>query len=530
MTTPELSFTLPDNLSDQDLLEGLGEMFRLEPDNRSGGYRTVYHDSFDWRIYQAGGVLAETHGATSHCLEWRDRKNGALLGTQPLTRTFRRFVRDWKSGEMRERLEPVLEMRAVLPRVELESDVRGYRLLNEDDKTVVRLLLEQSRSRLSGDTGEFRPLGRRLRLLPVRGYDRELAEATTLLMGRFQLRQTAPVMLDEALAAIGRRPGDYSAKLDFQFKPDQRADTVVREIHLFLLDIIEANVGGLIADVDSEFLHDLRVAVRRIRSALNQIPRVFPEEAEPFRSEFAWLGKITGPTRDLDVYLLEFGRYRNSLPEPFRADLDPLRDFLTAHRKVEQRKLVKHLKSARFQKLCAEWRAFLESPPPRSPSASNAARPIREVADRQIRKMFKRVLKEGMALHADSPPAELHELRKSSKKLRYLMEFFQNLYPAKEISPLIKSLKKLLDALGMFQDREVQANKLRQFAHQMEQEGTVQTDTLLAMGMLVDGLLRGQQEAHADFLRRFSMFAAKGNQKILRQLIASTATDQERTE
>jgi CHAD domain-containing protein len=529
MISPEPSFTLPESLSDQDLLAGLGEMFRLVPDNRPGGGRTLYHDSFDWRIYQAGGVLAETHDGRSHRLEWRDRNNGTLLGAQPLTRRFQRFVRDWKSGELRKRLEPVLEMRALLPRVELESSGRGYRLLNEDDKTVVRLLLEQSRSRLPGDAGEFHPLSRRLRLVPVRGYDRELAEAAILLRDRFRLPQTAPVMLDEALAAIGKRPADYSAKLDFRFKPEQQADAAVREIHLFLLNIIEANVDGLIADIDSEFLHDLRVAVRRTRSALNQIPRVYPEEAEYFRAEFAWLGKITGPARDLDVYLLEFDRYHNSLPEAFRADLDPLRDFLVSHHKIEQRQLVKHLKSARFNKLCTDWRAFLESPPPRPPSASDAARPIREVADRRIGKMFKRVVKEGTALHPDSPATELHELRKSCKKLRYLMEFFQNLYPAKEIEPLIKDLKKLLDSLGMFQDREVQANKLRQFAHQMEQEGTVQTDTLLAMGMLVDGLLRGQREAHADFLRRFARFTAKDNQKVLRQLISSAATAQEGT-
>ena len=190
MTPPESSFTFPESLSDQDLLAGLGKVFRLVPENRSGGSRTIYHDSFDWRVYQAGGVLAETHDGRSHRLEWRDRKNGTLLGTQPVTRRLPRFVRDWKSGEMRERLEPVLEMRALLPRVELESDARSYRLLNEDDKTVVRILLEQSRGRLPGDSGEFRPLNRCLRLVPVRGYDRELAEAAILLQDRFGLQPT----------------------------------------------------------------------------------------------------------------------------------------------------------------------------------------------------------------------------------------------------------------------------------------------------------------------------------------------------
>lgn len=530
MTPPEPSFTLPDSLSDQDLLQRLEEFFRLVPDTRTNGYRTIYHDSFDWRIYQAGGVLAEIHAGRGRRLEWRNRKTGALLGEQSRAGKLPRMLRDWAPGQLRERLGPILEMRALLPRVELESRVRGLRLLNEDDKTVVRLLLEQNRCRLPDDDGKLQPLGRRLRLVPVRGYDRELGDVETLLLDRLRLPQTAPVMLEEALAAVGRRPADYSAKLDFRFDSEQHAATAAVKIHLFLLHIIEANVAGLLADIDSEFLHDLRVAVRRTRSALNQIPRVFPEEVEHFRSEFAWLGKITGPTRDMDVYLLEFDRYRERLPEAYRSDLDPLHDFLMVHRKIEQRQLVKHLKSVRFRNLCAKWRSFLESLPPQSPSAANAARPIRELADRRIMKMFKQVLKQGMAIHGDSPPSELHELRKSCKKLRYLMEFFQNLYPPQKIKPLIRRLKNLLASLGTFQDREVQADKLRQFAYQMEQEGNVQTATLLAMGMLVDGLLRGQRQAHAEFLHCFSRFAAADNRKILHLLTSLSRANRKEIE
>ena len=107
-----------------------------------------------------------------------------------------------------------------------------------------------------------------------------------------------PLIL-EALAAAGRVPGDYSSKLGFRLDPEQRADVTAKEILLHLLDTIEANVPGTRANLDSEFLHDLRVAVRRSRSALTQIKSVFaPEVVEDYKERLAWVGQITGPVRD----------------------------------------------------------------------------------------------------------------------------------------------------------------------------------------------------------------------------------------
>ncbi len=74
-----------------------------------------------------------------------------------------------------------------------------------------------------------------------------------------------------------------------------------------LLDTIEANVPGTVRDVDTEFLHDLRIAVRRTRSALKLAGDALPGGvAGRYRAEFKWLGDLTTPTRDLDVYLLGF--------------------------------------------------------------------------------------------------------------------------------------------------------------------------------------------------------------------------------
>jgi CHAD domain-containing protein len=273
--------------------------------------------------------------------------------------------------------------------------------------------------------------------------------------------------------------------------------------------------------VDSEFLHDYRVAVRRTRSALTQVKKVFPDDrTEHFKERFAWLGQITGPTRDMHVYLLGFDDYRDSLPQDFQKDLEPLRAFLRAHQKLEHGRLVKKLASAEYKKLMEEWRDFLKETD-LDPASKHGGKPLAEVANKRIYKMAQRVFDEGDAIDAQSPPEDLHELRKSCKKLRYLMEFFQSIYPPAKIGGLIREIKRLLDNLGDYQDLEVQASKLREFAHQMVKEGDTPADTLLAMGMLVDGLLRRQQEKRGEFKERYARFADKENRQRFRVLFES---------
>ena len=83
-----------------------------------------------------------------------------------------------------------------------------------------------------------------------------------------------------------------------------------------MLEVIEANLEGTIADIDSEFLHDLRVSVRRSRSVQRELKRVFPpDELAHYRAEFRWLQQATGDVRDLDVHVLEFDDMRALVPE-----------------------------------------------------------------------------------------------------------------------------------------------------------------------------------------------------------------------
>jgi CHAD domain-containing protein len=178
------------------------------------------------------------------------------------------------------------------------------------------------------------------------------------------------------------------------------------------------------------------------------------------------------------------------------------------------------LDSPQFAALVRDWRVFLDAPLPPVPDAPNAARPIKALADDRIWRMFKRVRSEGRAINDDSPAEDLHELRKSCKKLRYLMEFFQSLYPKSEMRDLVKQTKVLLDNLGDFQDLAVQAQHLEQTAVQMHREGAASVDTLLSMGALVSTMLHGQAQAREAFARVFAGFDDAANQARFRTLFA----------
>jgi CHAD domain-containing protein len=201
-----------------------------------------------------------------------------------------------------------------------------------------------------------------------------------------------------------------------------------------------------------------------------------------------------------------------------RPYLEPFRQFLVSHYGEQHRALVRHLSSPRFRTLLKDWREFLDAPVPEFSAVPNAMRLIRGVSDERTGRMYRRVIKEGRAIRPDSAPAELHELRKSCKKLRYLMEFFESLYPGNDINKLVKILKGLLDNLGNFQDLAVQAVSLRHLAQQMEEEGVATTDALLAMGVLVGNLYQRQQQARVEFAEIFAKFDISANEKMFQDL------------
>jgi len=484
-----------------------------------------YLDSFDWRLHQSGLMLLQldTH------VELQEKKSGQVLHTAAINKT-PVWATDLPAGGARDQLSKILEMRALMPVVCVDTRSTTLAIRDEDGKTVVRLRIDNNKCHAPNVRGHS-ILSPHATLLPLKGYAKEMLELEKILLEEFDLTK-APVASQyaEALAAIGRKPGDYTSKLSFRLKPGMTTGHAMHMILLHLLNTIKANIEGTREDIDSEFLHDLRVATRRTRSALTQVKKVLPPKVlEDYKNRFAWVGQITGPTRDMDVFQLDYDNFRASLPPQMRGHLEPLHEFIEEHHHSEQKLLKRRLNSAQFRKLIEEWEDYLKTEPETGEEMPNSSRAVLDVSRERIWKMYRLVLKEGRAITYDSPPEDMHELRKSCKKLRYLMEFFSSLYPAAKIESQIKVLKVLLNNLGDFQDYEVQAAKLMSVGEQMKKEGKAPTQTVMAMGVLVANLLSRQEQAHKDFSSCFAGFDTPQNHSLNRELF-KPATNPEKEE
>jgi CHAD domain-containing protein len=371
---------------------------------------------------------------------------------------------------------------------------------------------------LLGDGAPPAPLAPRLHVTGVLGYDREYERVRAQLDGELGLVPAPRPVQDDAVEAAGGTIGGTSSKLRVRLRPDERADAAAVAISRRLLEVIETNLQGTLDDVDSEFLHDLRVAVRRSRALQRELAPVFPPEPlRVFRDGFRELQAITGPTRDLDVQLLEFGELAAGLPDGGAGDVAPLRRLLTDHLRAERAAMVRALRSARTRALLDNWSDVLDAlVGSDAADRPDAERPVAAVAGEQIAAVHRRMVRMGRKIGDDSPAEALHDLRKKGKELRYLLEFFASLYPPAVVKPMVASLKALQDVLGRFQDREVQADFLRSLGDEVAAlEGGA--PALMAMGVLVQRLAAEQAQARAEFAERFAAFSSKEQRAVVKQ-------------
>ena len=503
-----LQFDFPAGLTTEKFIAKLGNKIRTQLVSRQYSLKT-YYDSFDWRLYTNGITCEFNRSKAASTLLLRNLENDLIIASTEIEKV-PAFSQQFQSEEIRSTLEPLLEMRALLPVCTLDYEVYHLNILNKDEKTVLRLVLE-----------EHDLFDNRVTLQPIKGYDKAAEHLIEILTTKLGLTPTDKPLLLTALKLQGRKPNDYSSKLNINLDPDMRADIAAKYIYSHLLKAIKDNEQGTIADTDSEFLHDFRVAVRRTRAGLSQLKGVLPDKISANYAEFfSWLGQITGSTRDLDVYLLNFAHYKSSLPASIRDDLNPLYEFLLAKQQKAQKELAKKLRSTKYLTTIYEWEQYLKAQAPLKPLEPNAKLTIKQLADRRLWKNYKRVLREGDAITEQSPSEALHELRKSCKKLRYLMEFFQSLYPENQIKHFIKNLKGLQEVLGNFQDYAVQENTLKLFGEEML-NNHVHANTLLAMGVLIQNLDTLRGNARKDFSAKFATFKHEENQSAFKSLLAA---------
>jgi CHAD domain-containing protein len=498
-------------------------------------------DTFDHRLRAAGLtlehqvaapaerlVLGRVDGSSTVAVPGKGLRWPALAGVLP-------------AGPLRDLVAPVAGIRALMVASDQRRRIRPLALLNEEGKTVVRVELDTPARPASAAPTE-------VTLRPMRGYDAPARRAALLL--------TRAGLLPVERARNARPP-----RLQPELYGDDPATALLSTVLRGFLATMGENLPGLLNDVDTEFLHDFRVAVRRTRSVLKlgrpALPEVMRSQWEP---TFKWLGDLTTPVRDLDVYELDLPRMQAWLVSADPADLEAFATHLRSRRTVERRALVRSLKSARYRRLVAEWAQELarladtpdsdvpvggvpvggvpegdvrqgdnpvgddvsdsndapaSEPPHRASSVADPAE--RDVPDsdargdsereplsagqlgsRSISRAYRLVARGGAAIRADSPAGDLHALRKRCKELRYALEVFAPVIDASAGKRVIADLKDLQDVLGRFQDSEVQRQALRGFAEEMMVDGTPAA-AVLAMGELIGHLDVEQDRARREF-------------------------------
>lgn len=473
-------FLLPDD-TDESVIEGAlsrGRSLVLGPPAKLS---VTYLDTFDWRLHSAGLALTEERGHRRALVLQEPETEPLVVSTTSTPKG----AADLPDGHIAEAVAPLLDVRALIPVGHTRIVRRDGRIEDVDGNMVTRLRLERIEApatAVGDETPAFIALGI------------EIPKCLNALLATGGVAALPINDLEKAATAEGRSPGDYSSKLAIQLEARQPAEVSLRIILTELLDTLETNAPGTIDDLDTEFLHDLRVACRRTRAALTQLKGVLDSEAiSPFNAEFKWLGAVTGPLRDLDVYLLEMPATRAVLPNEVADDLDPLLSLIRAERSQAHRDLARSLRSARFRQLVTHWRECIkavETVPKKTATGTTG-----DLATSRITHAYRRILKKGRKLGQDPPAEALHRLRINAKKLRYLLEFFRSLYPNVEITARIKELKRLQDILGGFNDMEVQRDRLAAFADVLHADPAVGAGTILTLGRLA-GTLEQRQEAY----------------------------------
>lgn len=514
----EIVFEMPDTDRPPALRAELRGAFPFGPEATATDRRT-YFDTFDGRLWAAEGTLARVR--TGDGTRWSWAPSGARPAAVSGAAGDVEYADDLPEP-LRERLGPLVGTRRLFARAHVSRRTVTTPLWNREEKTVARVVVEEAGVTAPGGNGAVTTLAPTVRVEPVRGYEAEAARAVDILDAA-GLERVGGGLYERALAVLGERPEGEDGKLRIHLDPEARTEDALREVLQRLLSVIGANREGAAAGWDVEFLHDLRVAVRRTRSAIGQVRGVFDKDAlAPWREELAWLGRETGPARDLDVLDELFPKYVRDLPREAAAALEPLAEELDRQRARAQRALAEVLNGPRFASLMDGWGAFLGKATARGERGKDADRPVREVADERIARALQRVLKRGRAIDAKTPAARVHELRIAGKKLRYLMDFFRSLYAPEEIDPFRRALKGFQDDLGDFNDLEVHAGILERSATGL---ASAPPAMLIATGRLLERLALRSDRQRRRFQQHFAAFDVSDNHARAERLFGRRTED-----
>ena len=451
-------------------------------------------DNFTHELYRSGKILAQTLAG----LTLVDVAKGAI-STQDLPEK----VRNWKfpadlDGIVAEALKGTSALRSFSTVTQVRLQEGSAILVDDEEKTRVRLsLLTLVREGKSVCLGMMETL---------RGYEDDADLLREWLAGA----GAVPAQGCRGIyKSLGLAVPTYTSKPDIILHPHSPAKESARAIIEAHIEVARMNEPGVIADRDTEFLHDYRVALRKVRSVLSLFKGVYSEkDTERMKTAVADVMKSTNRMRDLDVFLLNRKVYLNQVPETARPGLELVFEKVSRERELAFTEVVKVLQSKAYKQKFSRLTAHF-SAKSRLRNGLHAREPSLEMACRLILARFHKVCKTARKIDHGTDDEVVHRLRIHCKKLRYLMEFFSPLFSDSDIKPLIKALKGLQDRLGNFNDYSVQQLFIREL---LPQDGRLHASDISmaeSIGVLGGILSLKQRNERARIMKSFHAFDSR---------------------
>lgn len=352
---------------------------------------------------------------------------------------------------------------------------------DEDLVSIAKLQTRRTGTMVEGTEG---PLAEvvfdRVVLRNGRGSGRRFSEIEIELKGG---DEATLAQIDQTLRKAGAHSGDPRPKvfqaLDLTFpeetgildstasSEDQLKSKLAQQVKTIILHDPGTRLGK-----DSEELHQIRVAVRRLRAFLRMgRPFLALDWVTNLREELSWLGGALGPARDFDVLLENLRREVSSLRTSDHQIFQRLLAKLENQQSVARAEMLDTLRSTRYLQLMNRLDEVAFEPPM---IVSDMSLP--DLAGKEFQKLKKTVKKLGW----NGPDAHLHAIRIKAKRARYATELAADMM-GKMAANFLREIKKFLDLLGHHQDAVVTEIHLR---HLLDQSRS--TKAAFTIGQIVE--------------------------------------------
>jgi CHAD domain-containing protein/uncharacterized protein YjbK len=354
--------------------------------------------------------------------------------------------------KVRKLVDEMIFPRKLLEQIRILTDRRRYRLLTPEGAEI----------ELAFDTSSFWLLGfqktrsaRKLYELEaeiLKGPAKALEILAAFLANKFGYPPSSSSKYEVAMERLKVSLPSKKPPEKFKVSLDDRLDLAVRKILGDQFQRFQKYLPGVHGDIDTEFVHQARVATRRMRSAMRLFQEAIPENTAGYlEAEVKWLGALFGVVRDLDVFLLNLTRFREQIERFPLKKKTAFENWIEKHRRAPFKSLCQAIESPRYKIFERRFMQFLERPLPLHPRSPLALKRVEEVAPVLITEKFEAVIEQGKAVLANSKLKQFHRLRIQMKRLRYASEFMAPAYDD-ALDPFIERTVEIQDCLGELQD------------------------------------------------------------------------------